>query len=135
MTEVVHLSWRAYPAALLMIAGLALAFWSAGRATVRARQSRDPRRALAILLGFRAAIVGLALAAIGAAWWWQIGWLFGLALVIAGEELLESTVVIAALKHAGEPVPRYRTLPRRSYGAAASQRAMVVSRSGGSGIA
>ena len=49
--------------------------------------------------GFRISVVCLAAAAIGAAWWWQIGWLFVLALVIGGEELLESTIVIAALKH------------------------------------
>jgi hypothetical protein len=113
MNELVTLSWRAYPAACLLAAGALLAFVSAYRAVARARRVGDPRRALAIMLGFRACIVGLAVAAIGAAWWWQIGWLFGLALVIAGEELLESSVVIAALKHDGKPVPRYRPGIRR----------------------
>jgi hypothetical protein len=50
------------------------------------------------LRGFRVAIGGLALAGIGAAWCWQIGWLLGLSLIIGGEELLESTVVITALR-------------------------------------
>src|SRR5262245_4311492 len=111
MTEIVNLSWRAYPAAVLLVAGVAHASWSVYRAVARSRRLRDPSRALAIMLGFRAAIIGFALAAFGAAWWWQIGWLFGLALVIAGEELLESTVVISALKHAGDPVPRWFPLP------------------------
>ena len=151
MFELVHLSWRAYPAALLIAAGLAAAVWSARRGVARARRLRDPGRALAVMQGFRRAIVGLAVAAVGAAWWWHIGWLFGLALVIGGQELLESTVVIAALKH-GPDVPRRAPAPcsggRRSVGvgvargwaygphrAAASQRAMVASRSGGSGTA
>jgi hypothetical protein len=99
MTELVNFSWRAYPAAMLIILGIVGAVWSAHRGVARARRVRDPLRALAIMQGFRIAIVGLAVAAIGAAWWWQIGWLFVLALVIGGEELLESTVVIAALKH------------------------------------
>jgi len=104
MTELCELSWRAYPAALLIVAGCAGAVWSGHRGVSRARRLRDPARALVIMQGFRIAIVGLGVAAIGAAWWWQIGWLFGLALVIGGEELLESTVVITALKN-GPPQP------------------------------
>jgi hypothetical protein len=94
------LSWRAYPAGVLIAAGFIGAVMSARRGITRARLRRDPGRALAIMQGFRISVVCLAAAAIGAAWWWQIGWLFVLALVIGGEELLESTVVIAALKHA-----------------------------------
>ena len=80
--------------------------------------------------GFRIGIVSLAVAAIGAAWWWQSGALFGLAVVIGGEELLESTVVIKALQHG---LAAYRG--NRQVATAASQRAMVASRSGGSGRA
>jgi len=147
--NLIVLSWRAYPAGMLIAAGLMGAVWSARRGVLRARQQRDPGRALAIMQGFRRSVVCLAAAAIGAAWWWQIGWLFVLALVIGGEELLESTVVITALKH-GPLGPRAARPPSttparcqragrpRSQGrphAAASQRAIVVSRSGGSGMA
>jgi hypothetical protein len=129
LSTLATVSWRAYPAAVLVALGLAAAVWSAYRGVARAKRVRDPERALAIMQGFRISIVGLAAAAIGLAWWWQIGWLFVLALVIGGEELLESTVVILALKND----PRR---PRRQLAAAAaSQRAMVRSRSGGSGMA
>jgi len=97
--HLIMLSWRAYPAGALLAGGLIGAAVSTRRSAARARQLRDPGRALVIMQGFRTSIVCLAVAAIGAAWWWQIGWLFVLALVIGGEELLESTVVIAALKH------------------------------------
>ena len=97
MTELAELSWRMYPAVLLMAVGLTVAAWSVYRAVTLALRSRDPWRALAIMHGFRIGVVSLAVAAIGAAWWWQSGSLFGLALVIGGEELLESTVVIKAL--------------------------------------
>jgi len=99
MTDLVDLSWRTYPAALLIALGVVGAVWSAYRGVGRARRLRDPLRALAIMQAFRLSIVSAACAAIGAAWCWQIGWLFVLALVIGGEELLESTVVITALKH------------------------------------
>src|SRR5690554_5211693 len=99
MTDLIHLTWRAYPALLLILAGAVLAWRSAAYAVRRARVLRDPQRALAIMRGFRRAMLGLALTAVGIAWWGQIGWLFVLALVIAGEELLESTVVITALAH------------------------------------
>ena len=111
MTVFAELSWRAYPAALLIVIGLAVAAWSIRRAVRLALRSRDPWRALAIMRGGRVAIVGLAVAAVGAAWWWQSAPLFGLALVIGGEELLESTVVIKALEHAlpGARRPRPRS--------------------------
>ena len=99
MDWLVELSWRAYPAAVLMAAGVVVAVRSVRRGLRRAqRAGRDPMRALALLQGFRAGIVGLSLVGIGAAWCWQLGWLLGLPLIIGGEELLESTVVIAALK-------------------------------------
>ena len=153
MNALITLPWRAYPATLLIALGLTAAVWSAIHGTRLAKSRRDPQRALAIMRGFRISIVGLAVAAIGLAWWWHIGWLFGLAAVIGAEELLESTVVIAALARgpsnsggssgagAGRtspPQPRARegrvSRPAQP-AAAASQRAMVLSRSGGSGRA
>ena len=100
MDALVALAWRAYPAAALMAMGVTIMVWSVGRGLTAARRAgRDPARALALLCGFRGGIVGLALAGIGAAWCWHVGWLLALSLIIGGEELLESSVVIAALRH------------------------------------
>jgi hypothetical protein len=80
MDALFALSWRAYPASLLLVAGLTMSVWSVRRGLSAARhEARDPRRALALLRGFRGAVVGLAL-------------------IIGGQELLEATVVIAALR-------------------------------------
>lgn len=78
------------------------------------RHRRDPPRALALLRGFRISIVGLCLAGVGAGLFWDIGWLVGLSLVIGGEELLESTVVITAMAHGvgpRTPNPGSRSIP------------------------
>jgi hypothetical protein len=64
------------------------------------RQKKDPERALALLQGFRRTIIGLSVTGLGAAWFWDSAFLFGLSLIIVGEELLESTVMISALKRA-----------------------------------
>ena len=99
MDTVVALSWRAYPSWTLIAVGLTITIWSVRHGIIAAcREARDPRRALALLRGFRGGIIGLALAGLGAAWCWQLGWLLGLSLIIGGQELLESTVVITALR-------------------------------------
>lgn len=101
MDALLTLSWRAYPAGALLALGIAIAVCSVRQGVYAARREpKDPWHALALLRGFRSSIGGLALAGIGAAWCWQLGWLLGLSLIIGGEELLESTVVIAALRHA-----------------------------------
>lgn len=88
-----------HPAVGLIAVGVTIAVASISRGVAAARRARrDPPRALALLCGFRAAILGLALAGIGAAWCWQLDWLLALALIIGGEEVLESSVVIAALR-------------------------------------
>ena len=52
MTELLELSWRWYPSAFLMAAGLGVAAWRIHRAVATAVRSRDPWRALAIAKGF-----------------------------------------------------------------------------------
>jgi len=101
MTEIFDLTWRAYPALVLIAGGVVTAVWSAMRAVRRARGTHDPQRVLAILQGFRIAVVALAVAGLGLACWLQSPSLFGLALIIGGEELLESSVMIAALAPRG----------------------------------
>ena len=98
MDALIDLSWRLYPAALLMAAGSVGALWGLVREIDGIRRPiRDPEKVLTFIRGFRLAIVGLALAAIGAAWAWHLTWLLVLALVIGGEETLEGTIIIFAL--------------------------------------
>jgi hypothetical protein len=97
MTELMEASWRAYPAALLSAAGVAMVLRGARHVTA-ARRAADPHRALSIARAFRLVIVGSACIGIGAGWAWGVGWLVGLSLIIGGEELLETSVVIQALK-------------------------------------
>jgi hypothetical protein len=86
--------------ALMIPAGLAMLVLGIRRGSAGLRRyHRDPPRALALLRGFRISIVGLCMAGVGAGWLWDIDWLVGLSLIIGGEELLESTVVITAMTH------------------------------------
>jgi hypothetical protein len=98
-------------AVILMAVGPAVA-WSGVRwgATGPHRRMRDPDRALGLVRGFRITIVGLCLTAVGAALYWQIGWLLVLSLIIGGEELLESSVHIAALRHRPTSPRRMRAI-------------------------
>lgn len=95
---VVELSWRAYPAAVLMALGLAWGLPGARRFVVGIRPPYgSASQTLDALQGFRRGIIGLAIAALGAAWLWQIDALFVLALVIGAEEAWESTLHIQAV--------------------------------------
>jgi hypothetical protein len=97
----IDLSWRTYPAPALAALGTALAlaglraWWAGWR-----RPPRDPDKPLALMLGFRRAVIGLALMALAAAWAWHQPWLLALALAIGGEETLESSIAIYALRRA-----------------------------------
>jgi hypothetical protein len=88
----------------VMLVGLGTAVWGIEHGVAAARRHRrDPLRALVLLRSFRTVIVGLSVAGVAAAWCWQLNWLLGLSLIIGGEELLESTVVISALKRGARP--------------------------------
>jgi hypothetical protein len=98
MDTLIDLSWRLYPAAVIIAAGIAVMAIGLRREIDGIRRPlRDPTKVLTFVRGFRLAIIGLAVAGIGAAWAWQLDWLLVLSLVIGGEETLESTVVIFAL--------------------------------------
>jgi hypothetical protein len=94
---VIELSWRAYPAAVLAVGGLWLAI-SGARLSHDWARWHDPARNLRFVRGFRRVVLGLALIAVGVAWTWQIAWLLVLALVIGGEEVLESSVHAFAVR-------------------------------------
>ena len=87
------------PAFALMGLGTLVLFWGIRWGVTRAQQlPEDPPRALAIMRGFRIAVIGLCLSAYGAGWWWRIDWLMAVAIVICLEEIAESSFYIAALK-------------------------------------
>ncbi len=65
---------------------------------VAGNEDRIPRKELGLARWLRTTILGLAAIAVGVGWTWGIWPLVGLALVIAGEETLETTVVISAMK-------------------------------------
>ncbi len=96
---VIEAPWRAYPAAALALLGLALVgrglWFGSGGSPGLLRQGRD---AYAWIRGFQWAVGGLALVAAAAAWMWGQPWLLVLALGILGEELLETSRILTALK-------------------------------------
>ena len=107
----VDLSWRIYPAAAVIAGGSTLAMFGALRG-IRGiwLPIRDPSKNLTIITGFRLMVIGLALAGIAAAWAWHIVWLLVLALVIGGEETLESSIQAYALRR-GERMQEAATRP------------------------
>ena len=62
------------------------------------RPTGDSMKVVTVIRGFRIAVIGLALAGLGAAWSWQIMWLFVLSLIFGGEEVLESSVHLFILR-------------------------------------
>ena len=99
MDGAMALEWTRYPAAALLALGVVLA-WR-GLHWCRAAFPR-PRSAsmqpLRWMLGFRLTIIGLALVGAGAAWLWRLDWLLALSLAIGGEETLECSIAIGALR-------------------------------------
>jgi hypothetical protein len=86
--------------ALFSIAGgIALCIWSvwSNLGDMR-RPLSDPTKALGLVRWLRTTILGLAAVAVGIGWLWNTWALIGLALVIAGEETLETTSVIRAME-------------------------------------
>jgi hypothetical protein len=88
-------------AVVLVVAGLALAGGGIARQRRGLRRPvTDPAKALALVRSLRALIVGLCLVAFGAGWLWDVHALCGVALVILVEEMLETSVVVIALRSA-----------------------------------
>ncbi len=105
--SVIHLSWRGYPAAAIMLIGVYLIVraWRRCRGAWP-RPLVDTMQPLPWLHGFRLAIIGLAVMGVGAAWLWLTAWLLVLSLVVVFEETLECSIAIAALsaeQSAGKP--------------------------------
>ena len=99
MDWLTDLSWRIYPASALMVLGAAVLV-SGIRLELKGirRPSGDSMKMVTVIRGFRFAVIGVALAGLGASWNWHITWLFVLALVFGGEEVLESSVHLLILR-------------------------------------
>lgn len=86
------------PAAMLVV-GLTLALRGVRRCGAALPRPRSgAMQPLIWMRGFRMTLVGIAVAAAGAAWLWHLGWLLALAVAIGGEETLETSIAIAALR-------------------------------------
>jgi hypothetical protein len=101
MTDLLALSWRAYPAALLCIIGAGLAV--SGLDTLATLYTRRQRRgpfewAFVYLFVFRRLVVGLALVGAAVGWAWQVPWLAAASVCIGSGELLESSYYISVLR-------------------------------------
>ena len=95
------LSWRIYPAALLMAVGLAIAARGDYLLVRAARKPVGaPRKNLTWMRGFRLALFGASLAAVAAGWLWHIPALVAAGLVIGFEETLETSICTYALSRA-----------------------------------
>jgi hypothetical protein len=98
---------RPWVGALLLCLGTAVAaIGTARRWPDLRRPASDPRKALALVRALRTAILGAATASIGAAGLADVPALAGLALVVAAEEALETSVVVAAFRAAPGLAPR-----------------------------
>ena len=96
MGELIDLEWRVYPAAVLAVAGAAIALL--GIRLLAARLRKTPADMIGFVTGFRIAVIGVTLAGLAVSWNWHIAWLFVLAVVFGAEEILESTTHLAILR-------------------------------------
>jgi len=84
-----------------MALGAAGAVWGAKRGLqglLRAVRG-DAAQLVPLMEGFRAAIIGLALVGIGAAWIWHLPWLLAISLAVGGGETIETSLILFALRH------------------------------------
>lgn len=106
MDTLISLPWRGYPAAALILLGAYLTL----RAVLQCRAAwpclTGSMQPLAWMQGFRLTIIGLAVVGVGLAWLWQVPWLFILALAVAFEETIETSICIGALKRARRTAAR-----------------------------
>jgi hypothetical protein len=93
------MEWFEAIAGLSIVSGSCILFWAARLAFVRLPDSAvAPRRPLNMVRSLRAVLVGLSLVGLGTGLIWRNNWLVGISLIIGLEELLETTVVVMALR-------------------------------------
>lgn len=98
LEEVLIAPWRVYPAWLLIACGV----WLSVRGLMIYRSLepdlRDPHRALQIARSFRVGIAGLCFIGWAVGWMLSMGFVIVLAFIILGEEMLETSTMIATLR-------------------------------------
>lgn len=97
MEQLYDLSWRLWPALGIALIGT----WLIGRALVRGAQARRAdalHKASTFTMSIRLLIAGLSLVAFAIGWQFHQLWLIILALVFFGEEMLETSMALAALR-------------------------------------
>lgn len=108
------LNWLAPLAWPLALLGAALMFVGVVQGIAAAvRPARYPDPLEAGMAGFRRAMVGLALAGLGAGWALGQPWIAAIALGIGGEETLESSKILWALRH--RPAGTHRSARARAH--------------------
>ncbi|MGE0539652.1 MAG: hypothetical protein AB7R89_05695 [Dehalococcoidia bacterium] len=98
IADFVLLPWHVAGASTLIALGLFLAARGVRRCYLAFPRPHASMQPLGWMRGFRLTLIGLAVAGIGAAWLWQMPWLLALSLAIGGEEALESSIAIHALR-------------------------------------
>jgi hypothetical protein len=94
--------WRFYPATVIAIAGVVLAVRGLRRQAVARRYSEATMsKPVYMMSGFRLILLGVPLVLASAGWVLQQEWLFWIGVIVAGEETLETSMLLAAL-HEGE---------------------------------
>jgi hypothetical protein len=100
--ELLSLSWRAYPAAAVMLLGMGLVVSGVALLPTvyagRRRKRSGFEWAFAYLYLFRRIVVGMALVGAGLGWAWQVPWLAAASACIGVGELLESSYYIWVLR-------------------------------------
>jgi hypothetical protein len=97
LDAILDFPFRPIPTSALALFGLALT-WRGGRLGWDWARHQDPEHNLRFVRGFRLLVIGLAAISVAAAWQWHILWLLILAMAIAFEEILESSIHAYAIK-------------------------------------
>lgn len=116
MLELLSGDWRVFPATLLLIGGVLLASYGFALVyrAIHGQPRFGPANSLILLRGFRIAVIGIAIANVGAAWMWLVLWPLVFALVFIGEEMLEISFMIATVRQSQRgPVSFRRNVPPR----------------------
>ena len=94
--------WRFYPAMAIALAGLLLVVRGARRqALARGYSAATMSKPIQMMSGFRMLLLGTPLILAAAGWAFQQEWLLWIGVIVAGEETLETSMLLAAL-HEGE---------------------------------
>jgi hypothetical protein len=99
MDAIFEPAWRVYPASLLIAAGaLVLAATIHRSRQYVAASATDAQKPIALASSLRLLILALSLAGLGIRWIGQWVWVVVFSAIFLGEEMLETSIVVSALK-------------------------------------